>query len=336
MVEQQKLKVLVVCDLSSRPPRDQDYSSDLKSEEWESEADVIRSLQKSGHEVELFGVYNDIGELSHKIDHAKPDLIFNLSEAFSGDRSFEPNLPAFFELSKTPYTGAKPLALHLCKDKALSKKLVASEGVRTPRFETFHLSQPIQRLREFVFPALVKPLGLEASAGISQDSLVYESKACSERIKFLQERFKTDVIVEEYIEGRELYVGVFASETLEVFPARELFFEAVPEGDPKFATFKAKWDDNYRKRWGIKSGPARGLSKQLVENLAETSRKVCRALKITGYARIDFRLAAQDEIVFLEANPNPSIAAKDDFAQSARAAGIDYDELLAKIIAAVD
>jgi D-alanine-D-alanine ligase len=182
------------------------------------------------------------------------------------------------------------------------------------------------------FPAFIKPLKLEASEGITQLSFAENEKDALDRARFIHDKLGTDAIIEEYIEGRELYVGVLGNERLTVFPPRELFFKNVPEGEPKFATFKAKWDDNYRKKWGIDTGPAKALPKELAREVVETCKKVYRTFQLRGYARMDLRVTPEGEIFFLEANPNPTIARDEDFAQAAEKGGVGYDELIARIL----
>lgn len=328
------IKTLLLFDLAEKPPVDQNYDEDLSSraDEWESEASVLSAVRALGHDVKLFGIHDDVQSLLDEIKTSKPDLVFNLCEAFKGKRDHEPNLAALLELMNVRYTGARPAALRLCKDKALAKKILSYHGIRTAQFEVSRKAQPLQRLKAFAYPALVKPVGLESSTGIAQDSFVENEAAALERARFVHERLDQDAIIEEYIEGRELYVGVIGNERLEVLPPRELFFEDMPPESPKFATFKAKWDDAYRERWGIKNGPAKEITPKVLEAIEETCKKSYRALQITGYARIDLRLTPANEIVFLEANPNPSVAEKDDFAQAALAAGMSYEKLIAKLI----
>ncbi|MBI3558422.1 MAG: ATP-grasp domain-containing protein [Deltaproteobacteria bacterium] len=334
------MRTLMLFDLSESPPPDQcaeAYAEDMKAEEWESEAGVFSALRAAGHEVRLFGVYDDFHILLDEIRLNRPDVVFNLAEAFAGDRARETNVASLLELLGLPFTGADSKALQLCKDKALASVLVAHAGVRVPRFEVSTVAQPLSasKLRELGYPAFVKPAALESSTGISQDSFVENEREAAARIRFVHDRLNEDAVIAEYIEGRELYVSVLGNwdgGRLEVFPTRELFFAEVPEGDPKIATFKAKWDDAYRKKWGIKNGFARGLSAELEDRLADTGRRIFRALQIRGYARIDLRLTPADELVFLEANPNPSIARDDDFAQAALKSGLTYEKLIARII----
>jgi D-alanine-D-alanine ligase len=233
---------------------------------------------------------------------------------------------------KVRYTGARPEGLMLCKDKALAKKLLAYHRVRVPHFVISPQQRPLKRLRRFIYPAFVKPVGEESSDGISKASFAKSEEEALERARFVHEKFKCDALIEEYIEGRELYLSVMGNRKLNVFPPREIFFNEVPADEPKFATFKAKWDDAYRKKWGIHNGAASELPAGLEEKLARLARKVYRVLKIRGLGRIDVRLTAAGEIAIIEANPNPSLAREDDFAQAASAAGLEYDVLIQKIL----
>ncbi|MBI3542339.1 MAG: hypothetical protein HY075_03580 [Deltaproteobacteria bacterium] len=332
------MRVLMLFDLAEQPPKSQDeaaYAADLDDEAWESEAAILAALRRLGHDVRLFGIHDDIRILLDELQASRPDVVFNLCEAFRSDRALEAHVPALLELLGMKTTGARPAALALCKDKAMSKRVVASSGVRVPRFEVSSRSSPLASFKHVGFPAIVKPLGLESSTGISQDSLVSDEQAALERARFVHERLGQDAIVEEYVEGRELYVGVLGNwdcGRLEVFPPRELFFDEVPDGDPKFATFKAKWDDAYRKKWGIRNGFAAGLGDALEKRVSDVARAAYRALQISGYARLDLRLTPEGELVFLEANPNPSIARDDDFAAAAAKHGLPYDKLVARLI----
>jgi len=153
-----------------------------------------------------------------------------------------------------------------------------------------------------------------------------------ERSRFVHERLGCDVMIEEYIEGRELYVSVLGDRRLTVFPPRELFFGRMPETEPRFATFKAKWNDAYRANWGIHNGPAAVFEDGVEKKVADLARRIYNLLKIQSLGRIDLRLTPSGELVFIEANPNPSLAQEDDFAQSAAAAGINYESLIQRIL----
>jgi D-alanine-D-alanine ligase len=325
------LKIMLLIDLAI-PLGAKEIDEYLKTEDWKSDANVIETLKGLGHEVRLFGLHDDIRPLIEELGRDRPDVVFNLCEAFGNDRDFEPHVVALLELMRIPYTGAGVTPLRVCKDKSLTKKILSYHRVRVPKFLVSHIGKPLKGLGKFTYPAFIKPLALEASEGIAQGSLVEDEKRALERIRYINEKLGVDAIIEEYIDGRELYVGILGNERLIAFPPRELFFHQVPEGEPKFATFRAKWDDEYRKKWGIDTGPAKGISPEVERRILELCKKIYRLLQMRGYGRIDLRLTDTGEIVFIEANPNPSIAREDDFAQSAEKAGVDYDELIGRIL----
>ena len=328
------MKVLILFDLGRAPAAGEIFTPETlqKQEDKPTEADVLTCLQRLGHEVEALPVFNDVVSIIDKLKSFAPDVVFNLTESFHANRAHEPNIPALLELMKVRYTGARPDGLMLCKDKALAKKVLAYHRVRVPHFVISTESRPLKRLRRFVFPAFVKPVSEESSDGIAKASFARSEEEAIERARFIQEKFHCDALIEEYIEGRELYLSVLGNRKLTVFPPREIVFEQVPDDEPKFATFKAKWDDAYRKKWGIQNRPARELPAGMEEKLARLARNVYQVLKIQGFGRIDVRITPAGEIVTIEANPNPSLAREDDFAQAAAAAGVDYDTLIQKIL----
>lgn len=328
------MKVLVLFDLARPPAAGETFSPrELRESEGKpTEADVLTCLGKLGHEVETLPVFSDVACIVEKIKNYAPDVVFNLTESFHSNRAHEPNIPALLELMRVRYTGAKPDGIILCKDKAVAKKVLHYHRLRVPHFVISTETRPLKGLRRFMFPAFVKPVAEESSDGIARASFAKSEEEALERARFIHEKFHCDALIEEYIEGRELYLSVLGYKKLTVFPPREIFFEQMPDDEPKFATFKAKWDEAYRKKWGIKNGPARELPAPLPEKLARIARKVYRVLKIRGLGRIDVRLTPAGEVVIIEANPNPSLAADEDFAQSALAAGIDYDALIQKLL----
>ncbi len=331
------MKILVLFDLARRVSPEVSFSEQsLKEEDKPTEADVLGCLARLGHEVETLSVYDNVTGIVEKLKAYAPDVVFNLSESFYHDRSHEPNIPALLELMKVRYTGSGPDALLLCKDKALAKKVLAYHRVRLPHFVVSHRSRPLRNLRRFVYPAFVKPVAEESSDGISKASFVRGEGEALERARFIHQKFNCDALIEEYIEGRELYLSVLGNHRLTVFPPREIFFEQVPDDVPKFATFHAKWNDAYRKKWGITNGAAKPLPGGVQENLAKLAKKVYRLLKIRGFGRIDVRITEAGEVFVIEANPNPSLAQEDDFAQAAAESGMGYEALIGEIINTAD
>lgn len=324
------LKIILLFDVSTNLEPAQ-YAQYWETPDWKTEKDVAHALTKLGHEVIPFGIHDDIEPFLKLMRESKPDLVFNMSEAFSGKRDFEPNLTALMQLVGVPFTGAGPMSLQLCKDKGLTKVILGYHQIRTPKFLVAKKSRPVQSLKKFQFPAFIKPLQLESSEGISQGSYVESEKEALSRVKFIHERLGVDAIIEEYIDGRDVYVSILGNEKLSVFPARELFFKQVPDDEPKFATYRSKWDKDYRKKWGIDSGWATEFSDSTQKKLNDVCKKIYRLLQIQGFGRIDLRIK-DDEIYFIEANPNPSIAKKEDYALSASKGGVEYEELIAKII----
>ena len=327
-----RLKVLALFDATSPTTIDQDFSSELATEEWRTESDVLRAMRRLRYTVEHLAIFDDLDLLRRKIESFAPDVIFNLADQFKNNRAFDQHIVSYLELHGVPFTGCGSTALTLCKHKAISKKILGYHGIRVPDFATVARGDRPARPRRLKFPILVKPLNEEASFGIAQASFVETDEQFNDRVQFIHDSFSTDAIAEEYIEGRELYVSILGDERLRVFPIRELVFRKVPPDEPKIATFKAKWDEAYRKDWGLENRFAEGLDPAVVRAINRTCRRIYRLLTIDGYGRLDLRLTPAGEPVFIEANPNPMLAAEEDFAKSAAAAGLTYPKLIARIV----
>jgi D-alanine-D-alanine ligase len=182
------------------------------------------------------------------------------------------------------------------------------------------------------FPMFVKSSTEDASLGIAHASVVADAKQLVERIAFIHEQTHSDALVEEYIEGRELYVGVIGNDRLKVLPVWEMTFGSLPENLPAIATRKVKWDRRYQEKYGITTAAAANLPDGTVGRLEQLSKRIFRALHLTGYARMDFRLRADGALYVLEANANPNISMAEDFAQSALTAGMRYRDVLNRIL----
>jgi D-alanine-D-alanine ligase len=327
------LKVLMAFDLPYAEKRGHDYVEEFKdTENFETENDVHRALLENGYEVRLLGLYDDVRPLLDEVSEFRPDVIFNMLETFHSVTGWDKNITALIEMLKVPYTGAGSAALFLCNDKGLSRKILRFHRVRGPRFHTFYRNHKVWLPKTLKLPCIVKPLNEEGSRGISLASIVDDEKGFIDRVRMVHERMEQDAIAEEYIEGRELYASVVGDQRLRVLPAREMTFGQLPEDEPRIATYKAKWDDTYRARWGIKNDFAPTLDPVLGERLAETCKRAYRGLNIRSYARFDLRVTASGQVYVIEANVNPSIAKSDELAQSAAKVGISYPALIRMIV----
>lgn len=327
-----RYKVLVLFDTAGTPPEDQDFTEELKTDDWAAEAHVIGALRELGHEVRTIGVYDEPGLIIDEIKANPPEVVFNLTEHFNAVSAYDRNVAGLLEMMGVPYTGSSPTGLTLCKNKGMAKELLAYHKIRVPNFAVYSPGAAIKRPNRLKFPLFIKPAAEEASYGISLDSFVEDDQAFEERIRFIHERMNQTALAEEYIEGREIYVSLLGNERLRVFPFREVIFTEVPEGQPRFSTFKAKWDDSYRKRWGIQNVFAEPFPNGTGQRIVKICKSVYRALRIRGYGRIDLRVTPEGDIVILEANPNPNIEREDEFAQSALKAGLSYPQLVQRIL----
>ena len=266
------------------------------------------------------GLSDSLSELRRAIIDWKPDIVFNLLEEFDGIVTYDQHVVAFLELMHQPYTGCNPRGMLLSRDKVLSKQLLSYHRIPTPQFMVFPRGKKPRIPKKLHFPMFVKSSTEDASLGIAHASVVADAKQLVERIAFIHEQTHSDALVEEYIEGRELYVGVIGNDRLKVLPVWEMTFGSLPENLPAIATRKVKWDRRYQEKYGITTAAAANLPDGF------------RALHLTGYARMDFRLRADGALYVLEANANPNISMAEDFAQSALTAGMRYRDVLNRIL----
>ena len=327
-----KLRVIVLCHEDLVPPDSIEGLSAKEIAPYKTEWDVISTLKKIGHDVLPVGVYNNLGVIGNALMEHKPHIAFNLLEEFHGYPLYDQHVVSYLELMKQAYTGCNPRGLMLARDKALSKKLFAFHRIRAPKFSVFPVGRATKRPHRLSFPVVVKSLNEEASLGISQASLVTSDEKLRERVAFMHETFGVDVIAEEYIAGRELYVGVMGNQRLQTFPIWELPFARLPENAPHIATAKVKWDLEYQKKYKIETRRAEELPDGAEQKLMHLAKRIYKVLGLSGYARIDLRLAPDGQVYVLEANPNPDLQREEDFALSAKAAGIDYAEALGRIL----
>lgn len=302
-------------------------------DEPEMEYQVAHALQEHGHTVRLLGAKDDLSGLMGQLEEFHPDLIFNAAESFRGDANLDYLYAAFYESGGWAYTGSTPLGLLLTRNKAMSKKVLAWHGIRVPGFVTYRVGERVTRAFDLEFPVIIKPLQSDASLGISQASVVKDTEALAERVAFIHDRFAQPAIVEEYVEGRELYISMIGNgEDVELLPPTEMVFDKVTRPEERIATRSAKWDEGYRERRGIRNVFARRIAKAARARLEEVCRTAYRALWLRDYARVDVRLTASGEVWFIEANANPFISWGHDVANAARKAGMEYHEFIQRVV----
>ena len=328
----QKLRILVLVHETLVPPDTLEGVRDRDAAEYRTEYDVVSCLRACGHEVRPIGIGDSLTELRAVLADWRPQICFNLLEEFDGIVTYDQHVVAWLELLRQPYTGCNPRGMMLSRDKVLSKQLLAWHRIPTPQFAVFRRGAAIRIPARLHYPLFVKSATEDASLGISQASIVEDAARLAERIAFIHEHTASDALVEEYVEGRELYVGVTGNDRIRTLPPWEFIFGELKGGRAGIATRKAKWDRAYQARHGITSDVARDLPDGLTARLDKLARRIYRALHLTGFARMDFRVRADGTPYFLEANANPNLEKEEDFAYAALAAGMDYPALLGRII----
>lgn len=327
----QKLRVVLLADERSLPAGELSKFSKKQQLLRKTEFDVKDAIEALGHELISVGVSNDLATIRGALDAHKPDIVFNLVEEFDGVGHFDQHVVSYLELLHQPYTGCNPRGLTIARDKALTKKILAYDGMKVPQFAIFPMNRVPKRPGALGFPLFVKSLTEEGSVGISGASIVWDDNKLLERVDYIHRTAQSAALAEEYIEGREIYVSIMGNARVTVLPPWEFFVENRPEGSPLIATDRGKWDPDYQDQAGVMTGPAE-VSKKLALKLEKLSRQIYRLLGLSGYARLDFRLTASDDAYLLEANPNPQIAADEEFASSAEFAGIDYPQLIERLL----
>jgi D-alanine-D-alanine ligase len=327
-----KLRILVLVHETLVPPATLEGVREQDAAEFRTEYDVTSCLRELGHEVRPIGIGDSLTELRTTIQEWRPQVCFNLLEEFGGIVTYDQHVVAYLELLRQAYTGCNPRGMMLSRDKVLSKQILAYHRIPTPHFAVFRRSGAVRIPRALRYPLFVKSATEDASLGISQASIVEDEPRLRERIEFIHDRTQSDALVEEYVEGRELYVGVLGNERIRTLTPWEFIFGELKAGRAAIATRKAKWDRAYQGRHGITSGKAENLPPGLAQRLDRLARRIYRALYMTGYARIDFRVGADGTPYVLEANANPNLEREEDFADAALHDGIRYPGLLTKII----
>ena len=314
-------------------PPDDVTGIDLLSVTWKTEHDVLVTLREMGHDVRPVGIKDDLTVIRRAVEEFKPHIAFNMMENFHEIGAFDHNIVSYLELLRVPYTGCNPRGLMLSRDKALSKTLLSYHRIPVPDFVVVHVGRKPRRPKRLAFPLIVKSLTEEASIGISQASVVHDDDRMRERVEFIHSSVGTDAIIERYIDGRELYVGIIGNQRLRVLPVWELHFTKMPDDVHRIATERVKWSPKYQRKYGIKTREAR-LPDGVAASIQRLCKRVYRTLDLSGYARIDMRMDESGRVYVIEANPNPQLAYGEDFAESAERAGLEYDQLLQQILLA--
>ena len=327
-----KLRVMALMDEELVPPDSIEGLTDEEIINWKTEYDVCTTLRELGHDVLKLGVSTDTGVIRNALLDWKPDITFNLLEEFHGVAVYDQHVAAYLELLKQPYTGCNPRGLMLAHDKVICKQILQYHRILTPQFAVYELGRKVTPPKRMTYPLFVKSATEDASYGLSRKSIVHTPEELIERVQFFYDEVKSDALVEEYIEGREFYVGVLGNRRLEVLPIWELLMTNLPEGEPNIATARVKWDFQHQKELGVKTEAASDLPKEIAAKIMRLCKRIYKALHMSGYARMDLRMTADGMVYVLEANPNPNLSYGEDLAESAHSAGIKYAELIQRIV----
>lgn len=326
-----RLRVVLLCHEDLVPPESLEGRTQEQILEVRTEYDVAAALEELGHEVQILGVREEIAPIRLCAQEFRPHVVFNLLMEFRDIGVFAIHVVAYLELLGVSYTGCNPQGLTLARNKALAKKILRYHRVPTPGFLVLRRGRRPRIPGRIRYPLIVKSVDEDASWGVSQESVVYDEAALRERVDFVHRRVGTHALAEEYVEGRELTIGILGNQRLQTFPIWEMRFERLPEGSLPIATEHAKWNPGYQERVGIETGPAK-LSEDVADRIARMAKRAYRALELSGYARLDLRLEEDGHVYVIEANPNPDLAADEDFAEAAQKAGHDYPQLVQRIL----
>jgi len=325
------MRIAVVFDYPEPGLEHDDFQQELEAQVPEPEYEIAEALIENGHEVHLVGFHDNLRRLLDRLDSFVPDLVFNATESFMGKARYDYGVTALLEMKGYRYTGSPPEALLLARDKVTSKKILAFHQISGPAFAVYPLEEDIEE-PDIGYPLIVKPTHEDASVGIAQASVVNDFEGLRERVEFIRRSLKQSAIAEQLIEGRELYVGIIGNNRLQLLPIVEIVFDKIDDSEKKIATYSAKWDLEYRKRWGIKNVFARRIGKATLDEIHRTAKLAYAALGLRDYGRIDIRLTKDQRVYVLEVNPNPYIAFGEDMANAAERAGMDYSQFIARIV----
>ncbi|HUQ98462.1 MAG TPA: hypothetical protein VM166_03345 [Gemmatimonadaceae bacterium] len=327
-----KLRVLVLMHPDHVPPDSLEGLTPQEALALKAEYDIVQCVRTLGHEARALGVQDEFLPIRDAVEEFKPHVVFNLLEEFHHNVLFDQNVVSLLELLRVPYTGCNPRGLVLARSKSLSKKLLAYHRIPSPDFLVILKGHRTRRPKKLQFPLIVKSLMEHSSYGISQASKVEDDEKLAERVTFIHESIGTDAIAERFIEGREIYVGVIGNDRLVALPPIELVFENMPANAALIATAKVKHDLAYQAKRGIALKAVEGLEPEVMDRIARLAKRIYKTLELDGYARIDFRLSSDNVPYFLDANPNPDISDGEELASAAAMVGMDYGDLVSRIM----
>jgi D-alanine-D-alanine ligase len=317
------MKITVLTYLDSKNENSKDYEAVVPQ--------VAKALRNLGHRVSILGSHGNVKRLTAGLSRRKPDLVFNLMEMFGENIFGDIPVAGLLDLCGLKYTGSGPGELYLSQDKGLTKKLLAFEDILYPRFLVFSRGEAFETGGNLRMPLFVKPLRSDSSLGIGGKSLVHDAVALMERVAYIRKELNDSALAEEYIEGREFFVGVVGNAQAKALPPVEVDFTGFPEGVPKVLDSKAKWDVRSKEYKGTKSVLA-NLPDELRARLQKVAVDAYRALRVRDYGRVDIRLTETGEIYVLEVNASCYLERSSEFAMSAAAAGMDYPQLIERIV----
>jgi D-alanine-D-alanine ligase len=331
-MEESHLKVAVLYNLYERLQKKGEEKDSLAEDAIVEEIGAVeKGVRVLGHQCNVMAIREEIYPVIHWLKEIEPDVVFNLCESVYGNSCWEMNIPALLDLFQIPYTGSPPLTLGLCQDKGKVKDILNSQGILTPRYKIF--DQGFKPMKGNVFPVIVKPLHEDGSLGISRESVVYEDEALNKQVQYIIERYYQPAMVEEYIEGRELNVGLLETNgNVSVLPISEIDYSEFPEGVPKICGYEAKWiteSVEYQKSKPICPAPLEWVMQKRVEHLAV---RVFNLFGCRDYARVDMRIDRDGKIYILEVNPNPDISPQSGMNRALKVRGMTYEEFVGRLL----
>src|ERR1700722_20389036 len=337
-----KLKVTVLYDLWEEEPAEaqeevpaprkrKGQTKRKKKPVKHDREEIFEALEKLGHEPSYY-VLDGRPQSLLGLAKCGADLIFNLTESYSGDDTKEMHVTAFLDLLDIPYTGAGPHAHILAQDKSIAKKMFAFYGIQSPYFATAYRCA-IDHAHDIAFPLIVKPTSEDGSIGIDSAAVVTSVKELMERVHYIQTEFDSPALIEEYIEGREIYASILGNyENAHALPLVELDLSKLPKGTPRIASMDVKFEKDTEAYRLTKSAIAEDLDEETVTKLSEIAVKAYRAVRLRDYGRIDMRISSKGEGFGIETNPNPWASNAQEVFMAAKKSGLSYTQMIGEIV----